>query len=307
MRPLIFPYGTLRVCPTFRCNQNCGYCGLTHYQENLCATHRYIREEVDPGKWIDNIARVIPTRSHFIVIFGTGEPGLYHGIAEVVNSIQWNTFYYSNCSNLAMPEIRKLIPRPTLSIYCSYHPTQVDRETFCENAKEIIGLGLLVQNFHAVSDPSMKEQLEDDKKWMLERGVELELNHPFLVVRPGQYSFYGRMGEHPMFRRALASQCFGLPEIKVKCKVSQNHIVDLQTMGYPVAPNGNIYVCWRYMLNHSDEGILGNFFDEGFAFNDNYFECRHFGYCNACHCNRNIIHADTGELIDTDMVRFLWL
>jgi radical SAM protein with 4Fe4S-binding SPASM domain len=78
-------------------------------------------------------------------------------------------------------------------------------------------------------------------------------------------------------------------------------------MGYPIAPNGNIYTCWRYILERSEEGILGNFFDEDFQFNDDYFECKHYGDCNACGWNKNIIDKETGKQLDTDVIGWDYL
>ncbi len=300
MKKLIWPFRVMRMCHTFRCNFNCEYCGLTKYQEDLYRANEYAKLEVEPSKWINLVNRVEPA-GKLTVIIGTGEPGVYKGTAEIVNNIVgvWTTIY-TNCSTLALKEY-KLIRKDcgALNFYVSYHHGQIDIDEFCENAKWLKA-NFKISNFHAPSYPPIKEAILEDAKHAKEKhGIEIVTSHPYLGWYNGEYRFYGKSGEIPVFKNRFMSQYKGVPERHVFCKTSYGYTV--RSMGYPVAPNGDVYYCWRFILNHSQEGIMGNVFDEDFQFTEEPHDCHHYGSCNMCAWHRSIVDAETGEVLDADV------
>lgn len=304
MKPLIYPFSVLRVIPSFRCNFNCAYCSCTKYQEDLCQTALYTKEELDKDKWIERLKTIVPQRLPLVIIFCAGEPILYKGFSDIVNSLDkkdWRTFVYTNLSMLK--ETREITPRKNLWFYVSYHPTGIKRDVFIKNAIELQS-SYQILDFHGVPAPEQVDILRQDAREMAKNGIHLRYEeHPYMVTRPNEYGFYGKIGEMPKFKNRFASRVSGVPMKTVYCKTSFNHhTAGRSGLSYPVAPNGDVYTCWRYMLNHSKEGILGNFFDDDFEFTEDYYECKYYGDCNGCAWDKNIIDKETGRQIDTDVV-----
>lgn len=303
MRRLKYPFTMLRIAPSLRCNFNCKHC--THFQYQKDIREKTVWEEVPPETWIKHLHRIEPIRD-IVVIIGTGEPTLYKGISKIVNALSCLTSFYTNASDVAMKEIRKMKPRSNLYMYCSYHPTGISLKNFVKNAKWIKKT-FNVMNFHAVCYPEVKEALEEDKRKMAESGLTLEINHPFTAWLDGKLYFYDDFGgDQPRFRNRFAGHLTGETR-DVLCKVSANHAANNMSMSYPIAPNGDIYVCWRYFLAGSSEGILGNFFDEEFEYKDSYFECSKYGDCNICGWDRNIIDKKTGVELDNDLIQRVYV
>lgn len=297
MTELDFPFRSMRANITMRCNFHCCYCGLIYYQEDLYRGDEYAPLEVSPEIWIENINRCVPGRKQLTVIIGTGEPGIYEGMAEIVNNVKFTVVVYTNCSTAALKEYKKMVPRHTLLFYVTYHANQIDIDEFIENGKWLQSR-FRIQNFHAPSYPPFRERILRGAEKAESRGVHINTKHPYLGWYNDEYHWYGKTGEQPVFKNRFMSRIAGVPEREVLCKVSLDHKGN--TMGYPIAPNGDIYVCWRYFLNHSKEGILGNFFDEGFQYKDEYYQCPHYSDCNMCAWHRDIKDAKTREILDTD-------
>lgn len=300
MRRLDYPYTNLRLAPSIRCNFSCTYCTHFEYQKDLIQKRK---QEVDPDVWIRHIARIHPLRP-LTIIFGTGEPTLYKGLADVINSIEHKTLLYSNASNITMREMGRIKPRDNFLVYISYHPTGISAENFAENAnwiKDRFG----VIDFHGVPHSDNKERLAKDEAILARHGIILNMRHPLTGWFDGSLHWYGSLVNEPRFADRFAARTDGKTKT-VFCKVSANH-ANPGSMVYPVGPDGSIYACWRYMLNSSDEGILGNLFDEEFQFNDNYYECKNYGDCNICSWDNNIIDKKTGKQLDIDTIERVYV
>ena len=304
MSDLIYPYGVLRIFLSLQCNFKCAYCSMNHSQPDLWRGEMFANEEVTPDMWIKALARVKPQRPNFIVTFCNAEPALYKGCADIVNSIpQFGTFMYTNCSTESLKEIAKITPRDNLNFYVSYHRGQIPIDEFIDNAKWLQE-HYIVSNFHAPAYPPIVEQLKEDAKVMKDAGVKLVTDHEYLGLYQGKmyYSYLGgKCGGGKWVHDRFASRLEGVPEKTVLCKQSFNH-ESYFARAYTVAPNGNMYVCWRYLYNHSDEGIVGNFFDPEFQFKDEFFECKHYGDCNFCAWHNMILDKETGEKLDDDIL-----
>jgi len=113
MRKLDYPYTILRPAPSIRCNFSCPYCTHFEYQKDLIQKRK---QEVDPEVWIESIGRLNPLRP-LTVIFGTGEPTLFKGLSEIINSIKHKTLLYTNASNITMREMKLIKPRDNFIVY----------------------------------------------------------------------------------------------------------------------------------------------------------------------------------------------
>jgi len=271
-------------------------------QRDLWRGDEFAKEEVTPDVWIRALERLEPSRK-LVVTPCNAEPPIYKGCAEIVNVglKRFSTQLYTNLSNESREEIAKMKDRSTLSFYVSYHHGQIDLDEFIENAKWLQA-NYNVINFHAPMYPGFKDVILEEAKRMQAKGVTLDTTHEFLGEYKGKF-YYSYLGGGKWIEDRLASR-YGKPPVpqrKVLCKTSIDHD-SFFSRTYTVAPNGNIYTCWRYLYNHSDEGILGNFFDEDFQFKDEYFECEHYGDCNICAWHKDIKDAETGEQLDSDTV-----
>lgn len=299
MSKLIYPYGVLRLFFSLRCNFDCGYCSMKN-QRDLWRGDEFAKEEVTPDVWIKALERLEPTRG-LIVTPCNAEPPIYKGCAEIVNVGlgRFPTHLYTNLSTESREEIAKMKDRSDLSFYVSYHRGQIDLDEFIENAKWLQA-NYNVINFHAPMYPPFKDAILEDAKKMKDKGVILDTTHEFLGEYKGKL-YYSYLEGGKWIEDRIASRYGNPPAPKrtVLCKTSYKHD-SFFSRSYTVAPNGNIYTCWRYLYNHSDEGIIGNFFDENFQFDDKYFECKHYGDCNICAWHRDIKDAKTGEQLDSD-------
>lgn len=298
MSDLTYPFGVLRIFPTLRCNFNCGYCSMK-VQRDLWRGELYEPEEVPVEQWITALRRVRPTRKDFVLTACNAEPAMFKGVAQIINAVpDLRTFFYTNGSNESMEEIRQMVPRANLSFYVSYHHGQIDVDEFIEN-----GLWLQshhrVMDFHAPQYPPIVERIAEDAAKMKARGLVLNCHHDFLGIYQGK-AYYSYLGEGDWIKKRIASRMEGVPKRKVLCKTSFDHTF-FYARAYTVAPNGNMYVCWRYLYNHSDQGIVGNFFDPEFQFKDEYFACDEYGDCNMCAWHNMILDRETGEKLDDDV------
>ena len=299
MSKLIYPYGILRLFFSLRCNFDCGYCSMK-CQRDLWRGDEFAKEEVTPDVWNRALERLEPTRG-LIVLPCNAEPPIYKGCAEIINvGLQrFITQLYTNLSNESRDEIAKMKDRSALSFYVSYHHGQIDLDEFIENA-QWLQANYNVINFHSPMYPGFKDAILEDAKKMKAKGVILDTTHEYLGEYKGKL-YYSYLEGGKWIEDRLASR-YGkppAPKRKVLCKTSYEHD-SFFSRSYTVAPNGSIYTCWRYLYNHSDEGILGNFFDKDFQFNDEYFECEHYGDCNLCAWHKDIKDAETGEQLDSD-------
>ena len=299
MRRLDYPFTMLRFAPSMVCNFACSYCTHFEYQKDLKEKTRW--EEHPPEKWLRFLGRIKPVRK-LRVIIGVGEPTMYKGIEEIVNGLTCDTGLYTNASNMAMKKIKRFKQRDNLSLYVSFHPSGIKIGDFIRNA-QWLQEHMNIIDFHGVPQPGSQERLEKARDECGKAGVTLRIDHPYTAWTNERLYFYDDAGgDQARFRDRFAGRLSG--ETKdVLCKVSHNHYENNMSMSYPIAPNGDIYICWRYFLAGSKEGILGNFFDEDFAYKDEYFECSKYGDCNICSWDRNIIDKATGRQLDNDIVQ----
>jgi len=150
-----------------------------------------------------------------------------------------------------------------------------------------------------------EKRLLNDEPILAKSGITLNMDHPLTGWFDDQLYWYKALINEPRFADRFAGRINGKRKT-VFCKVSANHTT-ISSMVYPVGPDGSIYACWRYMLNSSDEGILGNFFDEDFEYNDSYYECKNYGDCNICSWDNNIIDKETGKQLDLDTVNRVYV
>ncbi len=297
MRRLDYPYTNLRIAPSIRCNFACTYCTHFEYQKSLIEKRK---PEVEPEVWIKHLSRLNPLRP-LTVIFGTGEPTQYKGISKIINSLpQWKTLLYTNASNPTLKELRLIKPRDNFLVYVSYHPHHMKIDDFAENSKWIKKTFKVI-DFHGVKFKKNEKVLAEAKTLLAKHDIDLNLEHPLVGWFDDKFYWYDNLVQEKRFADRFA----GLTDLSkrktVLCKVSANHIAGA-SMVYPIGPDGSIYACWRYMLNSSDEGILGNLFDEDFVFEDKFYECKNYGDCNICSWDNHIIDKETGRQLDIDTV-----
>lgn len=296
-----YPFGVLRVFFSLRCNFNCGYCSMKN-QPELWKGDDF--KEVTPDKWIDAFKRLEPQRD-LIVTPCNAEPPIYSGCAEITNKglNNFQTHMYTNLSSLSMEEIRKMKPRNNLAFYVSYHRGQIDVKEFIENAKELQS-GWNVINFHAPMYPPFQKQILEDAKLMKENGILLDTTHEYLGMYKDKmhYSYLLDGADEPgdWIKNRLANKLEGTPKKKVLCKTSFDHD-SFYSRTYTVAPDGDFYTCWRHLYNKDPKGVIGNFFDKKFEFEDKYYECNDYGDCNICAWHKDIKDAETGVQLDEDV------
>jgi len=221
MSDLIYPFGVLRIFPTLRCNFNCGYCSMK-VQRDLWRGEEYEKEEVSPDQWIAALRRVKPTRKDFVLTACNAEPAMYTEISEVINAVpHLPTFFYANCSNKSMEEMRLMKPRDNLKFYISYHHGQISLDEFVENAlwlKE----HHRIMDFHAPQYPPLVDKIAEDAARMKARGIDLNCAHEFLGIYQGK-PYYSYLGKGEWIKARIANRIDGTPKRKVLCKTSFDH------------------------------------------------------------------------------------
>lgn len=274
-------------------------------QKDLWKGDEFAKDEVSPDEWIKTFKRLEPTRG-LVVTPCNAEPAIYEGCAEIVNKglDRFQTHFYTNMSTESRKEIERFDKRDNLAFYVSYHHGQIDVDEFIDNAIWLQE-NYNVINFHAPMYPPFKQQILRDAARMKERGVILDTTHKYLGLYKDKmhYSYLldGKKEPGDWIKNRLANRLEGKPKKDVLCKTSANHD-SFYSRTYTVAPDGDIYTCWRYLYNHDKTGVLGNFFDESFQFKDEYFECSEYGDCNICAWHKDIKDAKTGEQLDVDII-----
>ena len=297
MADLIFPYKILRLCFSLECNFKCTYCTMC-CQKDLYRGGEYAAEEVSSDVWVKALKRIKPTRD-MVVVPCNAEPAIFKGCADIVNCIpHLEMSLYTNCSTESLQEIKKMKPRDNLQFYVSYHRGQIPLEEFVENGKWLKN-NFNVADFHAPEYPPIKKQLLEDKKKMEGLGIDLKADHPFLGWHNGKFH-YSYLGEGAWIKKRLASMVHGEPMKTVLCKTSFDH-KSYFSQGCTVAPNGDIYTCWRYLYTRDRAGVIGNLFDEEFQFKNEFIECPYYGDCNPCTWHKMIIDKKTGDILDNDI------
>lgn len=293
MARLSYPFGTIRPVPSLKCNLGCPYCTIFTYQD-LSAAHR-APKEVEPEKWIDLFQR-LDFRRGCRMVFGSGEPMLYEGCADLINVVpdHVDILVYSNLSKPTWGEISRIKRRNNVSFYCTYHVHGDYLDDFIEHALYVMHR-FRVLNFHTVPHSSVKDQLQACKDKCAKYDVELNIDHPYVGNDIDGFHFYGDLITDGRFAKRFQS-----PLQTVQCKTSFNH-AGLQSMGYPIGPDGTVFVCWRYLIDDDKAGSFGNVFDESFEYKDEYFTCDKYGDCNICAHDRNILDMKGREL-DNDTI-----
>jgi len=159
--------GHLRVYPTLACNLRCRYC------VNEAMGSRPHRHAVaGPQAWAEAI-----NREGRHVVFTGGEPFLYPGLVDVINSLRpdLRVRVYSNfCLDLSDHLAR--IARP-VHFFVSWHPQQrADREVFLHNLEQMRGSGRFTADIHAIDAVETAPVLADDIAYFAARGFTIALD-----------------------------------------------------------------------------------------------------------------------------------
>lgn len=302
MSKLIYPFGVLRVFFSLRCNFSCGYCSMRS-QPDLWKGEEFTKDEVAPDQWIRALER-IESKRRLVVTPCNAEPAIYEGCHEIINKglNRFHTQFYTNLSTASREEIARFDKRDNLSFYVSYHTGQMDIQEFIDNAKWLQA-NYNVINFHAPMYPPFKQRIERDAVIMKEQGVLLDTTHEYLGMYKGKmhysYLLEGKKEPGEWLTKRMANSLEGKPKKKVLCKTSFDQD-SYFSRAHTVAPDGDVYTCWRFLYNHDKRGVLGSFFDPEFQFKDEYFECDQYGDCNICAWHKNIKDPETGEQLDID-------
>jgi organic radical activating enzyme len=126
----------IAIKPTIKCNLRCGYCSVInankYYDVDYPTPPPY--KEMPPEYWMKVIKRVKPD----LITFTGGEPGLYKGLAEVVNYAVKQGILIQILSNLTvLDEFYKI--KKTWRVYFIHtvHP-----------GAQLYGYNLISQEFH---------------------------------------------------------------------------------------------------------------------------------------------------------------
>lgn len=111
----------ITIKPTFKCNMKCYYCAVTnaseYYKVDYDTPPPY--DELPPEYWIKLIKRIKPD----VINFSGGEPGLYKGLAEIVNYAVKQRCLVSISSNLTvLSEFYKIYPTWRVYFFHTVHP-----------------------------------------------------------------------------------------------------------------------------------------------------------------------------------------
>ena len=285
-----WPHSTIRPNPAMRCNFNCVYCSNHKQHTDIYKANEY--EPVDPALWVAAFGRLKSTAR---IIFGSGE--LWDGLPAVIDSCwQFQTGMYTNASTRSMENLMKMAQRGNLYLYISYHPGQIELIEFANNVQRLKDR-FNVYDCHTPEWPEYKERIKADKKELKDLGVDLQTVHDLNGIFDGKMYYMGDQINNPAMNARFRHRTTGTPKRDVLCRVPHNNTG--RTMGYPIAPNGDIYLCWRHLFAKDPDGVLGNFFDESFELDNDFHPCSHYGDCHiGCAYHRDIMDEKTGAILD---------
>ncbi len=160
--------GNLRIYPTLRCNLACAYC----VNEQVGRTVKNY-PPVDPDRWARALAR---EQKH--VVFTGGEPFLYPGLVQVINSVD-PKLKVRVYTNLCLPlEMQLAAIRRPVHFYVSWHPQKAaDRERFLANVQALTANPLFSCDIHAIdAEENRAQSLREDLDFFLSRNLRLDID-----------------------------------------------------------------------------------------------------------------------------------
>ena len=134
--------GRMRIYLTIKCNLSCPYC-VNGYDNSDFKGYGYRLRS--PKDWINQINSIGRD-----VVFTGGEPFLYKGFADIINSINKKlsisiyTNFALNIENI-IPEIKRKV-----HIYISFHPQNTDISLFIKNIYLVMNNQNISFNIHVI-------------------------------------------------------------------------------------------------------------------------------------------------------------
>ncbi len=244
---------------TLDCNYSCNYC--INFQDG-----RNIKQSIVSGEdWINALNRLV-SRSDLPITLQGGEPSLHPDFYSIINNInfQLNIDLLTNLSFDVEQFAREVNPArlkrdsPYASIRASYHPSQINSDTFVQKMIYLQKKGYSVGAF-GVLHPSIKDNVLDTKEKCEKEGVDFRVKE-FLGESKGE--LYGTY----KYNDAITSN-----EVQ-KCKCRTTDLI--------VGPDCKVYRCHHDLYKGFPP--VGDLLDNDLDFQDIFRSCDQYGDCNPC-------------------------
>lgn len=245
---------------TLDCDAQCTYC-ITRFapDHNLSFTHLY------PQAWSSFFNSIEGVED---IIFNGGEPTLYPGFPDIVNSLPALKLIAigTNYSHRATLVLLDLHPRSELIIDGTFHPGFISHDAISQTLLILKSAGYRVR-VHLLSHPSFKRRPAD---WV----------HDFTIQGIDAF-IQGYEG----FWQDLF---YPVPSKRAPCGMqSRSQVRCSRSIYTPIAPDGRVFFCHYLMYSQTDVGVLGNITDTEILFPD-YLDCPHYGWCSPCDWPRSV-------------------
>jgi len=243
---------------TQACNFNCPYC---RQKFHLTSPQEPIHQARDiPGyallegaRWVaalNAIEEPLP-RLH---VQG-GEPSLHPDFHQILNGLKFNLTMDTNLSFDAERFVREV--RRPVTIYCTFHPTQMSAEVFARNYHTIRQAGFEIYP-SIIPDPYHPAAVADATHYLRGKGVPLSVSGYIGWVN-------GKLS--PPFRE----EPYNGRRRKVLCRSRE----------VLFAPDGSVYNC-PAKLDRRGKTTYGNLLQGNASLPSGYVLCDEYGLCNPC-------------------------
>lgn len=246
---------TCNIFLTMECNNNCVYC-TNQFHNNK---RKYLLNSGE--EWVKFIKGLGGVNT---VIFSGGEPTLHPDFEYIIDNINIKTVIYSNGKT---DKLDKLVPRNNITIDISLHWGQME----VDEIKEMLSKIKFKYSAYFVLYPEYFSQIMWAYRTLKNAGFNVGIKPFDGLYKRNWYSDHTE-----------AYICNGEAK-KVLCKTNK----------LPIAPNGDIYMCHKFLYDCLDYGILGNIFTNTMKEDSEFLEfkfreCNYYGQCNPCEANQQI-------------------